>query len=258
MRDFLFATYASHEYIPYLENCVSGCAKLMKDRPVVFAFDSETADAARTLGCDVEEIPEWTMERHLYSLEILRLSSYKWTVLIDADCWPLKPIDLARRISEMEEHRLDFMGDVGQLDLEYLFKTTSREDMLLRVHDVLRTFPHFSSVWEHSENIAPARSAYGKIVVDQPLLYGGFGIYRTSAFRGMNYPSWIHSADIWISMFAIEQGIKWRRSGAFQFNHEIASEEEFVHFSGVKDHSLVSTGNQYSILLKGTDCEVAS
>lgn len=249
--DFLFATYASVDYIPYLENCVSGCARFLKARPVVYAFDKETAEAAGAWGCDVEEVPEYCMERHLFSLEILKRGGKRWTVLIDADCWPLRVINLDSWISMMEDRKLDFVGDVGQMDLEYLFKTTNRVDMLLHMHEVLRTFPQFATLWGNAANVVPVRPSCGNVVVDLPLLYGGFGIYRTSAFQGIVYPTWIHSADIWLSMYAIEHGIKWQRIGKFQFNRRMDVNEDFLHFAGVKSDSCVPVAEKYKDRLKG-------
>ena len=133
----------------------------------------------------------------------------------------------------MKDPNIVGAGDVGLLDLPYLFRGLDKEQLFLKLHELFSTFPGFAAEWIKRPIITSSRLNTG-CVIDIPLLYGGFAAYRPEAFWDIEIPDWIHSADIWLSVYARQNQLQFRDMGNWQFNRQIQPSKGTVHLAGPK------------------------
>ncbi len=233
MSRYLFATYADKKYIPYLKNCIEGCRTFFHQTPVIYSFDRETFEFAHRNKCQAEILSFEKLEKHIASLKILCEAQEDYVIMIDADCWPLHPLSLPELVKKLSLSEYSGLGDVGCMDIPYLFKSRKREDLFEYIHKTFKLFPNFAKKWCSSELISSSVFSTG-CIVDLPLLYGGFAIYKRRDFCNLTIPEWIYSADIWLSIYAIENNLRFMHWKQFQFNREMEDSKYFFHLAGPK------------------------
>jgi len=245
-----FATYADKKYLEHLKYCLEGCRKLAKLEPTIYALDNPT----------YEQVQQWGYTAILYkkhqnpqvsSLYILKESKADILILIDADCWILRKDAITKLLQAMSIPNICGSGDIGFIDIPYLFQNIPKQLLFYHIHETFKNFPKFAKQWAAAKIITPERFSSGS-VVDLPLLYGGLAAYRPNAFRDIVIPSWIHSADIWLAMYAIEQNLTWYPTGQFQFNRRFDSKYYAFHLAGPKPNNktLQIYCDTYAIYLK--------
>lgn len=230
--DIEFLTYCSKDYLNYLKILIKGCDTVFKRHPVICCMDQESIDYCKK-QCWQYTFLQPHRNKHISSLKLILQSKAEVLILIDADCWPLNVGVFSKLLETMNNKDVVGAGDVGQLDLPYLFKKVPHKDLLLKIHELFSTFPNFAADWFRQPFISTNRFNTG-CVVDIPLLYGGLAAYRPSAFRGMKIPEWIFSADIWLSIYARENGLRFFDIGNWQFNRSMIKSKGMIHFAGPK------------------------
>ena len=232
MTSIEYATYANEKYLPYLRLCLEGCQKLTGIMPTVYALDRPVFRQAQVWGAKVK-VCKSHQNPNVASLHIIKESSADLLVLIDADCWILRNDVFKRILLPMSFPHIHGSGDIGNFDIPYLFRTIHKSDLFNRLHEVFCLFPILADRWGKAEKLNGKRLSSG-CAVDIPMLYGGLAAYRTIAFREMIIPDWIHSADIWLTIFAVENDLKWEHVGKFQFNRRLDPRLNAFHLAGPK------------------------
>jgi hypothetical protein len=212
---------------------MKGCKSFLGCMPVVFTLDEETEAYSQKKGYKTIPLFDLSCEPQVASLYILKECTADFLILIDVDCWPLKATHIDGLLSIFESENIAGIGDVGFLDMPYLFKNLSYDKIFEEMHKILRTFRNFADKWISAIPVSVNRLSSGA-AVDIPLLYGGFAIYRTACFKDLSIPSWIHSADIWLNIFAVEHDLHWHAWGDFQFNKTFDDTYTFFHLAGKK------------------------
>jgi hypothetical protein len=233
MLKWEFATYANKSYHRELLCCIKGFEHFTGIKLKVYALDSETAALANKLNVEFELI---NPHKHpqVTSLRILQESNADILFLIDADCWVINYGLLDSFYESMKKVNIAAAGDVGLIDIPYLFKgIENHRDLFEKLHDTMDSFPKFFGAWS-AKPLVESNILNTGCVVDLPLLYGGVAAYRTARFKTMIIPDWIYSADIFISMFIYENSLSLHDVGEFQFNTEYSKNNKIVHFAGPK------------------------
>jgi len=223
------ATYATAEYSQLLATCVIGCRNIWDTSPIIYTDSADIQALASTMGCECRMIEMHTFP-HVTSLEILRSSPADVLLMIDADCWPLskKPLDAV--LVHMADPECAFSGHIGSLDIPYLFRGIKGEPFSA-LRSVLRSHPRFAQLWLEADETIGGTLNTG-CVVNVPLLYGGFAGYRPRFFSKMDIPSWVYSADIWSSIFAIENDLLIRHAGDWHFQQNLDGQAGLCHWIG--------------------------
>lgn len=240
MKSYMFATYVSKSYLPFLQACLRGCQLFLDELPLIFALDTSVVEYAKEHALPYEYLKFDHIAPHTLSLQILRTCEYEHLFLIDADCLPLNKISLLQISKFFSSLECVGLGDIGHIDLPYLFYGLRHDQVFLRIHETFGKYPQFAKKWINSAFIPSYEFSTGA-VVDIPLLYGGFAAYKTEYFRGIDYPAWIHSADIWLSIYCFENNLSFYKFASYQFNTKISNNYPFLHFAGVKDWQLIET-----------------
>jgi hypothetical protein len=230
---YLFATYCNESYIQYLDALVKGCKIFLPCTPIVFALDDKTLSHSQKHGYSTLPLFDLPCAPHISALYILKNCQSEYLIKIDTDCWPLRPINFDYLLTQFNAPNIAGIGDVGQMDLPYLFKGISEQNIIVNMHEVFNTFKNFAQKWIENPIIAGERFNTGA-VVDIPLLYGGFALYKTNFFKNLLIPDWIHSGDIWLSINACDQNLIWKKYESFQFNRSMNNSFAFCHMAGPK------------------------
>jgi len=195
--------------------------------PTIYALDEVVYKFFQSLGFQVKALSPHD-NPHVTKISVIKSSSQEIVLCVDADCWLKSPQifnTMTQAIFNSSKHK-SFWGDIGLIDLPYLF--FNNDSTLACFRKLSNIYPRFTDIWLKSPEIEKEKLRPNTgCVVDLPLMYGAFAAYRCNDFREIDVPSWVHSADIWLSAFIYERSLDYCNIGTYHFNE---SPNSLVHW----------------------------